>query len=342
MLYSGIVRLLKLPLAVKLIGAQAVVLALCGGLALLLGWRPDDRGEVVLLATVAMSGLPFTVFLVVLALRPLRQLESIARQIGDGDYTARVPDMLTADRRMMRVSRTFNTLLDQLTEERNRMRDLASAVIRRGDEQRSRAAFELHESTAQSIASVSWQLGAIAKDVTDADLEHRLLFVQRVTENVLEDVRKLAETMHPRVLNDLGLAAALTQLARQCENESEVRITANVDRALAKTLDPLTAAALYNTALEAVWNAIRHGKPKSIRIWLFGQRSSIRLEIIDDGHGFDVEAAERKHHRGTGIFAMRDRLALVNAHLVVESSLGSGTRICAYIENQSVEAERSA
>jgi signal transduction histidine kinase len=339
---TAAVRLLTLPLAAKLVGAQVLMLALCASLALALGWRPVTRGEIVLLTIFAMSGLPITIGLVILALRPLRQLEATARQVGDGDYTARVPFTVLADRRMTRLAKTFNTLLEQLTEDRTRMRELASEVIRSGDEERSRAAVELHESAAQSIASVSWQLGAIARDISDQEIEHRLLFVKRLTEDVLEDVRQLAETLHPRVLADLGLAAALSQLARQCEARSGIRVVANVDRTLAKSIDPATAAAMYWTAHEATWNAIRHAKPTSVRIWLFAHGSSIRLEVIDNGTGFDVKAAEGNHRRGGGIFAIRDRLTLVNANLVVESTPGDGTRVCVYINNQSVGTEKSA
>ena len=342
MQHAVVSRILKVPLAAKLVGAQAIVVALCGVLVVSLGWRPEGREELLLLTVAGMSGLPVTISLVFLALRPLRQLEETARRVGNGDYKARVPETLLADRTMTRLSQTLNTLLDRITDDRNRMRDLASAVIRTGDEERSRAAFELHESAAQSIASVSWQLGALARDVSDQELEHRLLFVKRVTEDVLEDVRQLAESMHPRVLSDLGLAAALMQLARQSEGESGVRVTAIVDKTVAKAVEPSVAAALYRTAHEAVWNAIRHAQPTAIRIWLFAHGSSIRLEILDDGEGFDVVAAERKHHRGSGIFAMRDRLALVNANLAVESMPGDGTRVCAYIETGSVAAERSA
>jgi two-component system NarL family sensor kinase len=342
MSYPGIANLLKFPLAAKLVGAQAIVVALCGALVMSLGWRPEGREELVLLAVAGMSGLPITIGLVALALRPLRQLEETALRFGQGEYDARVPDMLLADRSMARLAKTFNTLLDHVDDDRSRLRDLTSAVIRSGDEERSRTAIELHESAAQSIASVSWQLGALARDVSDKDLEHRLLFVKRLTEDVLEDVRQLAEAMHPRVLTDLGLAAALTQLARHIESESEIRVTANVDRALARSIDQTVAAALYRTAHEAVWNAIRHAQPKSVRIWLFGHGSTVRLEVIDDGEGFDVNAAERNHRPGTGIFAMRERLALVNASMTVESTPGAGTRVCAYIANQSVGEERSA
>lgn len=342
MLYALVVRLLKLPLAAKLVGAQALGVALCIGTALILGWRPDDRGELVLLALAATAGLPATVALAALALRPLRQLEITARRIGEGDYTARVPDSVLADRSMERLSKTMNRLVDQLTDDRRRMRELASEVIRRGDEDRSRSAATLHESAAQSIASVSWQLGAIARDVSEEDLQHRLLFVKKLTEDVLEDVRTLAETMHPRVLTDLGLSAALSQLARHFDGACGARVTAHVDRPIANALDPGIAAAFYRTAHEAVSNAVTHAHAKAVRIWLLELDSFIRLEVIDDGVGFDVKAAEQDHRRGGGIFAMRDRLALVNAELLVESTKGSGTRICASIPSHPAAVERSA
>jgi signal transduction histidine kinase len=336
------VRLLQVPLAAKLVGAQAIVLALCGGLVVSLGWRPHDAGEVALIAIAATAGLPITILLVELALRPLRQLEATAHRVGEGDYTARVPGSVLADRKMNRLAGTLNTLLDRVTDDRSNLKDLASEAIRAGEEERKRAAVRLHESAAQSIASVSWQLGALARDADDDELQHRLLFIKRVTEDVLEDVRKLAEGMHPRVLSDLGLGAALSQLARQCEAESGVRVTAHVDRSIARSIDQAAAFALYRTAFEATWNAIQHARASSIRIWLFKDEGVIRLEVIDDGQGFDVRATERRKHGGRGIFGLRDRMVLVNGNLVVESTIGSGTRVCAYIQNQPVGAERSA
>src|SRR5687767_15692137 len=111
-----IAKLLKVPLAGKLVGAQAIVVALCGVLVAALGLRPEGREGILLLAVAGLSGLPITIALVNLALRPLRQLEATAQRVSEGDYDARVPDTLLADRTITRVAKTFNTLLDRLTE----------------------------------------------------------------------------------------------------------------------------------------------------------------------------------------------------------------------------------
>jgi signal transduction histidine kinase len=243
---------------------------------------------------------------------------------------------------MTSLTVTFNALVQRLAEDRLRMRELASDVIRTGDEERSRAALSLHESAAQSIASVAWQLSALARDVMDPELSQRILFVKRQADDVLEDVRHCAERLHPRVLDDLGLAAALAQLARQAELECSVQVIANVDRELSKMIDASTAAAVYRMAQEATWNAVRHSSARTVRIRLFQRDTAIALEVVDDGDGFDVHLAERSHRRGHGIFAMRDRLGLVDVEMQVESTLGAGTKVCAYIPKRTEEAEMSA
>src|SRR5688500_10075169 len=74
-----VLALLQVPLAAKLVGAQALVVAMCGVLVAVLGLRPEGREGILLLAVAGLSGLPITIALVNLALRPLRQLEATAQ-----------------------------------------------------------------------------------------------------------------------------------------------------------------------------------------------------------------------------------------------------------------------
>ncbi|MGQ0649382.1 MAG: sensor histidine kinase [Gemmatimonadaceae bacterium] len=334
-------RVLRAPLATKLVGAKVVVISTFVGLSLVFGWRPADGTQPIVLGIAAACSLLVTVGLVILALRPLLLLEDTARRVWDGDYAARVPRSRLADAPMQQLTSTFNTLLDRLTTDRARVRELATELIRSSDEERSRAAFQLHESAAQTIASISWQLGVFAHDAGDPELEQRLQMLKREVDGVLEDVRRLAEAMHPRILQDLGLAAALAQFARQVQAETSVCIVAEVDRAASANIDPRVAATFYGVAQEAVWNALKHANPHTVTIRLFANRWATLLEVIDDGNGFDVKYAERAHC-GRGIFSMRERVGLVNAHLTLESEAGGGTKVCAYIHRHSAMPEISA
>jgi signal transduction histidine kinase len=337
---SPLEGLLRVPLVAKLVGANVTIVAVCAGLSAAGVWYPFDATKLILLGMAITVSATVTLGLVVLALRPLNLLEDTAQRVWAGDYAARVPESPLADQSMRRINTTFNLLLDRLTSDRQRMRELAATVIRSSDRERARAAAELHESAAQSIASISWQLGALARDAADTEWEPKLTSIKLLTEEVLEQVRFLAQTLHPRVLDDLGLAAALSQLARRAREGSVVNVVADVDPRASEGMDPGVAAALYHVAQEAVTNALYHANPRTITIRLVRSAVMTMLEVSDDGEGFDVPAQERR--AGSGIFSMRERIGLVDAQLSIVSSIGSGTTVRAQLLNETVHMERSA
>ena len=112
-----------------------------------------------------------------------------------------------ADPDVARVGTTINALLDELNAERTRLRQLASEIIHAGDRERATLARELHDSTAQRLAAMLYQLSAAARDIPDDKVSDRLLGIREIAGDVLEEVRTIAHTVHPAVLDDLGLAA---------------------------------------------------------------------------------------------------------------------------------------
>ncbi|MBA2682932.1 MAG: ATP-binding protein, partial [Gemmatimonadaceae bacterium] len=147
----------------------------------------------------------------------------------------------------------------------------------------------------------------------------------------LEEVRMLAHTMHPRVLDDLGIAAALERLAREVAERTGVAI--DVDAVGAEELQGLSAAGasvLYRVAQEAVGNAVRHAHPRVVRVRIARESGSATLEIADDGEGFDVgEAGARRP--GMGLFTMQERVALVGGRFSIRSASGAGTTVLASV-----------
>src|SRR5512142_1767200 len=210
---------LRVPLAVKLVGANLAVVVL------LIAFRTGlSRAGGLALDGAIVAALALHIGLVLVALRPIRDLEAVAERVWQGDFGARVERSTVADQEVLRVGSMFNILLDGLVSDRARMRALATEVIEVGDRERAVLARELHDSTAQHLAALLLQLSAAARDCTDPALAARLSEMRDSAEEVTEEVRLLSHTVHPRVLDDLGLVAALQKLARESSKGTGIDI----------------------------------------------------------------------------------------------------------------------
>ena len=321
-------RALRVPLLGKLAGANLLIVV-----AALLAVSAERR-SVVAGTAVSILGIALGVSLVVnlvlvyVALRPLNDLEAAAARVSAGDMEARVAPSILADRDMARVGTTLNALLDRLTEDRDRVRRLAAQVISAQDEERARVARELHDSTAQILAAVMLQLGVAARESTSPALDARIATVRELASEALEEVRSLSHTMHPRVLDDLGLAAALEWIARQTREQESLDVEVFAEDGA--TIPALPASVLYRVAQEALRNAARHAHARRVELWLRMTPGAATLEVVDDGRGFDVRRAEERRP-GMGLFSMRERVGLVNGTLALVSTPGRGTRVVATV-----------
>jgi len=315
---------LRVPLAAKLIGANLVVVA-----ALVVAWLMMGGGVNGAALAITAVAIIVHVGLVTLALRPIREIETVVSRVWSGDLGARVQRSAVADQEVLRVGTMFNVLLDGLESDRERMRALAAEVIAVGDRERAAVARELHDSVAQQVAALLLQLSAAARDADDPGLADRLAAARDSAEAVLEELQLLSHAVHPRVLDDLGLEVALRRLARDSSNGNGIDIDVNADEAAGR-IPARAEAVFYRVALESVRNAIRHGSPGHIHISVVRQSMSATLEVYDDGRGFDLAAAERDSSH-MGLLAMRERLALVDGRLDIRTAKGSGTTISATV-----------
>jgi len=315
---------LRVPLVAKLVGANLGVVAV-----LTVAWVASGAtmNSDVLFAIVAVLVLHLVA--VAIAIRPIRDLEDVASRVWKGDFGARVERSAVADDQVLRVGSMFNLLLDGLAADRARMRALAAEVIEVGDRERAALARELHDSTAQRLAALQLEISAAARDAKDRELATRLATIRDAAEDVTEEVRLLSHTVHPRVLDDLGLVPALHKLARDSSTGTgiDVDVEANTDGA---SVPHPVAAALYRVAQEAVRNAVRHAAPRRVRVVLYQENGSATLEVLDDGKGFDLQEAERRRP-GMGLLSMRERVSLVDGELAIRTAPGGGTAISATV-----------
>jgi signal transduction histidine kinase len=294
----------------------------------------EYAGEITMAALLAT--LVVNAALVYWALLPLRELEATAERVSAGDLGARVPRSRLADRNFVRIGNTLNQLLDHLTADRVRMRHLASQVISAGDQERAHIARELHDSTAQSLSALEMLVATSARETPPGPLHERLGVMRGIVVEALTEVRTLSHNVHPRVLDDLGLVSALEFLARRTREGSGVAVRVSSD--VTAAVPAAVASVLYRVAQEAVRNAVRHAGARDLHIALAANRREARLEVVDDGAGFDVAAADAAR-AGMGLFLMRERLALIDGHLDVVSRPGRGTTVRATAPALSADGE---
>ena len=321
--------LLRVPLIAKIAGANAIIVV-AAILVALFGRMIGNGSSLWLLLLIALGlGMTVNAVLVYVALRPLKELERTARRVWQGELDARVPSSPVADAGIQRVANTLNILLDGLSADQARLRALANQVIQAGDRERATLARELHDSTAQMLAALLLELSVLATDNADPRLDERITRVRAIVSDVLEEVRLLAHTVHPRVLDDLGLVAALQLLARESSERSNVSVT-YAGPAKADQLDAAGASALYRVAQEAVGNAIRHARASSVALQIRESVADVELTVTDDGIGFTADDGERAG-AGMGLFTMRERAGLVGGRLIIKSAEGKGTRVVAVV-----------
>jgi signal transduction histidine kinase len=317
---------LRVPLVVKLVGANLAVVALLFAIRSGL----SHAGSLALDGSIVVA-LALYVGLVLIALRPIRDLEAVAERVWQGDFGARVERSTVADQEVLRVGAMFNILLDGLVSDRARMRALAAEVIEVGDRERAVLARELHDSTAQHLAALLLQLSAAARDCSDPALAARLSEMRDAAEEITEEVRLLSHTVHPRVLDDLGLVAALHKLARESSKGTGIDIDVDAE-AMTTRLSTSVESVLYRVAQEALRNATRHAAPRHVWVTLQADETSARLEVRDDGSGFDLPVVDAKGTAGgMGLLSMRERVALVDGSLEIKTAPRSGTTIVATI-----------
>ncbi|MEZ4238250.1 MAG: sensor histidine kinase [Myxococcota bacterium] len=311
------VRVLRTPLLTKLVLLDLVINAAA---FLALRRTPPDWAEQVTLLSLGMV-LVLNAALVAYALRPLRVLEETARRVSRGEFSARTQMPRFTDRNLVRIGHTLDALLDRVAEERRRVRALAAQVVAAADQERAHIARELHDGTAQSLSALDMLLASVQRD--EDSVRERLPALREIVTEALAEVRAMAQQMHPRVLDDLGLASAVEVLARRTREQVPVALEVRGEA----ELPPLLASVLYRVAQEALHNVVKHGRAANVRVTLdLTGGDAAELEVVDDGVGFDRAQVDARR-RGMGLFVMEERVSLVDGDLSITSAPGQGTRV---------------
>ena len=203
-------------------------------------------------------------------------------------------------------------------------RDALRRVVAAQELERKHLARELHDETGQALTSILLGLHALEEAPTLDEIHSSAAALREITVQTLQDVRRLAVELRPSALDDFGLVPALERLAEGFREQTglTVQVEARVDERLPADVE----TALYRIVQEALTNVIKHARARNVSILLTRKGSTVAAVIEDDGRGFSPEGMSNER---LGLLGMRERLALLDGTLKVESSPGAGTTIVA-------------
>lgn len=219
---------------------------------------------------------------------------------------------------------SFITDMTARRQQEEELRELRAAVATAQDDFGREIAGELHDGVNQKLAFLSMSIGKDASEHrADDPLAAKLRSYQEKIHGVSEDIRQVSRRMHPCVLDDLGLCAAIEELSLDATFAGLTRIDLDLGT-LPEPLDRRIASALYRICQESLSNVMRHSNADRAIIKLECEDNMLRLSITDSGGGFDVKKARRS---GLGLHSIKERARLINGHAEIESEPGRGSRV---------------
>lgn len=249
--------------------------------------------------------------------------------VADRDFTARDVELLLVIGRLIAGAMHQARLHRQLVARERAHENFVEQVIQAQEIERRRLAGDIHDGISQRLVTLSYRLDAASRAVGSdpAVVAEQLGMARELVDLTLGEARAAISGLRPPVLDDLGLAGGLASLAR-----SVGQLDVDVELTDVRLPDHIELA-LYRIAQECLQNVVKHAQASNARLTFTADDARAKLEIIDNGRGFDTfeHPLGADEMGGYGLLSMAERAEIVGGRLNIRSRPGSGTTVTATI-----------
>lgn len=208
------------------------------------------------------------------------------------------------------------------------MQRLSARLFTAQEDERRSIARELHDQVGQVLTAIKVELAMAERAIEGAGGSPAVLSEARViTDGALTTVRDLSHLLHPAMLDDLGLPAAIEWYLRGFSRRHDIR-TEFLRDDFGGRLSPEIEAPVYRIVQEALTNVAKHARATVCRVYLQRLQHTVLVTIEDDGVGFDqIEVQRAGAAAGLGLISIRERAAQLSGTVRLETRPGKGTRL---------------
>jgi PAS domain S-box-containing protein len=204
--------------------------------------------------------------------------------------------------------------------------ELSGRLIRAQEDERARLARELHDGVSQNLALFSIELALFGRDAPHdkKSVDKKMKELSSRVAELSGEIRRLSQELHPVKLEQLGLVTAVRGFCHEVEAAHEVTVDFEVHD-VPTSISSNVSLCLYRIVQESLQNIVKHSGASNAHVLLSRNGHGIKLKITDDGCGFQPQASAKK--ASLGLVSMRERIALLNGKLTINSEVGKGTEI---------------
>lgn len=215
-------------------------------------------------------------------------------------------------------------LFEEVRASRERLKTLSSNLVTAVESERKNLARDLHDEVGQALIALQLAIGLSREP--DSEHKKQMQEQQSLVFELTTRIRELITDMRPGVLEDEGIVGGIRCQINRLPQQSDIAVSMSESGIGNLRFAPEVETVFFRIAQEALTNTIRHSGASFVDVKLEYDQQTLRMNIVDDGHGFDVysKLADTGHY---GLVGMYERAEAINGSLSVDSTPGNGTHL---------------
>jgi signal transduction histidine kinase len=237
-------------------------------------------------------------------------------------------DLAIANTAYERELKERRRIESDLIRNRSQLRALSSELMLTEQRERRKIAGELHDHIGHLLSNAAIRLGILKKSVEEKKVMDQLNMVHSFIDQSIQGTQSLIFEISPPILYDMGLEAALEWLMEKTEEQYGLRTGFQSDANITPIEEDLRVL-IFQLTRELVFNAVKHAKAENLQVSVKQDEENIKVNVTDDGIGFDSETIGREGSKsgGFGLFSIRERIKIWGGTIEIDSQPNKGTSV---------------